>query len=80
MFVVLVASIRALKVHVGLFKMTVGRPLDKKIECENLRAVELGSSNLKKQIENSIIYGIPCVVAINNLKRLPIKKPLSSKK
>ena len=66
--VVLVASIRALKVHSGLFKMTVGRPLDKEIERENLRAVELGSSNLKAQIENSIIYGVPCVVAINRFK------------
>ncbi|MCX5667261.1 MAG: formate--tetrahydrofolate ligase [Candidatus Omnitrophica bacterium] len=66
--VVLVASIRALKVHSGIFKMTVGRPLDKEIERENLKAVELGSSNLKKQIENSIIYGVPCVVAINRFK------------
>lgn len=66
--VVLVASIRALKVHSGIFKMTVGRPLDKEIERENLRAVELGSSNLKKQIENSITYGVPCVVAINRFK------------
>ena len=66
--VVLVASIRALKIHSGMFKMTVGRPLDKEIERENLRAVELGSSNLKKQIENSIIYGVPCVVAINRFK------------
>jgi len=66
--VVLVASIRALKVHSGIFKMTVGRPLDKEIEDENLRAVELGSSNLKKQIENSVVYGVPCVVAINRFK------------
>ncbi len=66
--VVLVVSIRALKVHSGLFKMTVGRPLDKEIEREDLRAVELGSSNLKKQIENSILYGVPCVVAINRFK------------
>jgi Formyltetrahydrofolate synthetase len=66
--VVLVASIRALKVHSGLFKMTVGRPLDKEIWREDLRAVELGSSNLKKQIENSILYGVPCVVAINRFK------------
>ncbi len=66
--VVLVASIRALKIHSGLFKMTVGKPLDKEIERENLKAVELGSSNLKKQIENSIIYGVPCVVAINRFK------------
>ncbi len=66
--VVLVVSIRALKIHSGIFKMTVGRPLDKEIERENLKAVDLGSSNLRKQIENSTIYGIPCVVAINRFK------------
>jgi len=66
--IVLVASIRALKVHSGIFKMTVGRPLGREIERENLRAVELGSSNLKKQIENSILYGVPVVVAINRFK------------
>ncbi|MDD5136992.1 MAG: formate--tetrahydrofolate ligase [Candidatus Omnitrophica bacterium] len=69
--VVLVASIRALKIHSGIFKMTVGRPLDKEIKRENLKAVELGSSNLKKQIENSIIYDVPCVVAINRFKTDP---------
>lgn len=63
--VVLVASVRALKVHSGIFKMVVGKPLGDKIEEENLDAVELGCANLKKQIENSIIYGVPCVVAIN---------------
>jgi len=63
--VVLVASIRALKVHSGIFKMTVGKPLDEGIEKENLKAVELGAANLKKQIRNVTIYGLPCVVAIN---------------
>lgn len=62
---VLVCSIRALKIHSGMFKMTVGKPLGEEIERENLRAVESGSANLKKQIENVLIYGIPCVVAIN---------------
>lgn len=62
---VLVTSIRALKVHSGMFKMTVGKPLGEEIERKDLRAVELGSANLKKQIENVLIFGIPCVVAIN---------------
>ena len=66
--VVLVASVRALKIHSGIFKMTVGKPLSEDISSEDLRAVELGSSNLKKQIENSIVYGVPCVVAINRFK------------
>ena len=63
--VVLVASIRALKVHSEMFEMVVGKPLGERIERENLKAVELGCSNLKKQLENSLIYGVPCVVAIN---------------
>ncbi|MDP3786780.1 MAG: formate--tetrahydrofolate ligase [Candidatus Omnitrophota bacterium] len=78
--VVLVASIRALKIHSGLFKMTVGKPLDREIERENLKAVGLGSSNLKKQIENSIIYGVPCVVAINRFKTDTSREIASVKK
>ncbi|MDP3792036.1 MAG: formate--tetrahydrofolate ligase [Candidatus Omnitrophota bacterium] len=62
---VLVCSIRALKVHSGMFKMTVGKALGKEIEKEDLKAVESGCENLKKQIENVLIYGVPCVVAVN---------------
>ncbi len=66
--VVLVCSIRALKVHSGMFKMVVGRPLGEEIEKENLQALEAGCVNLKKQIENVLIYGVPCVVAVNRFK------------
>lgn len=62
---VLVCSIRALKIHSGIFKMTVGKPLGEEIEKENLEAVNIGCANLKKQIENVLIYGVPCVVAMN---------------
>jgi formate--tetrahydrofolate ligase len=62
---VLVCSIRALKVHSGMFKTVVGRPLGADIEKENCAAVQKGCANLKKQIENVLIYGIPCVVAVN---------------
>ena len=63
--VVLVASIRALKIHSAKFKMVVGKPLAKEIEKEDLDAVESGSVNLIKQIQNVLIYGVPCVVALN---------------
>lgn len=63
--VVLVCSVRALKVHSGIYKMDVGVPLEKKIMKENPEAAEAGCSNLEKQIENSRLYGIPCIVAIN---------------
>ena len=62
---VLVASVRALKVHSGMLKMVVGKPLGRELAVENLDALEMGCSNLEKQIENVRLYGIPCVVAIN---------------
>jgi formate--tetrahydrofolate ligase len=62
---VLVASVRALKIHSGMLKMVVGRPLGKEFYSENLDALEMGCPNLEKQIENVRLYGIPCVVAIN---------------
>ncbi len=63
--VVLVCSIRALKMHSGKFKVVAGRPLDKGLLEENLEAIESGSSNLIKQIENINLFGVPCVVAVN---------------
>jgi formate--tetrahydrofolate ligase len=62
---VLVCSIRALKVHSGMYGMTVGKDLGPDIEKEDLKAVEAGCANLRKQIANVLIYGLPCVVAIN---------------
>ena len=62
---VLVASVRALKIHSGMLKMIVGKPLGREIVSENLDAVEMGFANLEKQIENVRLYGIPCVVALN---------------
>lgn len=62
---VLVSSVRALKIHSGRMKMTVGKPLGKELERENPYAVEVGCANLEKQIENVRLFGIPCVVAIN---------------
>jgi len=63
--VVLVASVRALKVHSGMYKTAVGKPLSRDIITENLDAVDSGSVNLDKQIQNSRLYGLPVVVAVN---------------
>ena len=65
---VLVCSIRALKIHSGAFRIIAGKPLGREIEKENLEAVEKGCANLKKQIKNVSVYGIPCVVAINRFE------------
>jgi len=63
--VVLVASIRALKAHSGRFKVAPGRPLDKRLNKEDLDALAAGCGNLEKQIENAKLFGIPAVVAVN---------------
>jgi formate--tetrahydrofolate ligase len=63
--VVLVASIRALKMHSGDFTVVAGKPLDPGLTKENLDAVERGCANLQKHIENVALFGIPAVVAIN---------------
>jgi len=55
--VVLVATIRALKMHGGVDK--------KELEKENLQALEEGVENLEKHIENIKKFGLPLVVAIN---------------
>jgi len=62
---VVVATIRALKVHSGEFNVQAGKPLDPALATENLDAVRRGSCNLSKHIENVRQYGVPCVVAIN---------------
>jgi formate--tetrahydrofolate ligase len=63
--VVLVASVRALKMHSGRFKVVAGKPLDAALTREDLKAVADGCCNLEKHIENARLYGVPCVVAIN---------------
>ncbi len=63
--VVLVATIRALKMHSGKFRVVAGRPLDKAITTENIPALEEGICNLEKHIENVKLHGLECVVAIN---------------
>jgi len=63
--VVMVCSVRALKMHSGDFKVVAGKPLGKDMIAENVDAVERGCSNLEKQIENMKLFGVPVVVAIN---------------
>ncbi len=63
---VLVASVRALKMHGGAFDARPGRKLpDEEIAKENLPALERGCDNLAKHIENIRLFGLPVVVAIN---------------
>ena len=63
--VVLVATIRALKMHGGGPKVVAGRALDRAYTEENLPLLEKGIENLAAHIENVKKFGIPAVVAVN---------------
>ncbi len=63
--VVIVSSVRALKMHGGLAKVVAGRPLADVLKEENLEALEKGFENLEKHIENMRYFGVPVVVALN---------------
>jgi formate--tetrahydrofolate ligase len=54
---VIVATIRALKMHGGVAKEDLGK--------ENVAAVKKGGENLARHIENVKKFGVPAVVAIN---------------
>jgi methylenetetrahydrofolate dehydrogenase (NADP+)/methenyltetrahydrofolate cyclohydrolase/formyltetrahydrofolate synthetase len=66
--VVLVATIRALKMHGGGPKVVAGRDLDEAYTKENLELLEKGGANLAKNIAIAKLFGIPVVVAINRFK------------
>ena len=66
--VVLVATVRALKMHGGGPTVTAGAPLDPAYVTENLELLEKGLCNLEVHIENALKFGIPTVVAVNSFK------------
>ncbi len=65
---VVVATIRALKMHGGLGRVIAGQPLPPELIKENLPALEKGAENLKQHIKNVKRFGIPVVVAINRFE------------
>ncbi|MCB9419772.1 MAG: formate--tetrahydrofolate ligase [Ardenticatenaceae bacterium] len=66
--VVLVATIRALKMHGGGPKVVAGKPLDPAYTEENLELLEKGCVNMVVHIKNALRFGIPVVVAVNRFK------------
>jgi formate--tetrahydrofolate ligase len=62
---VVVATVRALKVHSGKYRVVAGRPLPPELLMENPDDVLAGAANLRKQVENIQIHGVTPVVAIN---------------
>ncbi|MFS7956887.1 putative formate--tetrahydrofolate ligase [Helianthus anomalus] len=62
---IIVATIRALKMHGGGPLVTAGKPLDRAYTTENVGLVEAGCVNLARHIENTKAYGVNVVVAVN---------------
>ena len=61
----MVATIRALKMHSGRFEIKAGKPLPEALTQEDLGALSEGLCNLEGHIANVKSFGIPVVVAIN---------------
>ncbi|KAH7056024.1 formate--tetrahydrofolate ligase-domain-containing protein [Macrophomina phaseolina] len=66
--VVIVATVRALKVHGGGPEITPGAQLPEVYRTENVDVLRKGCVNLKKHIANAKQFGVPVVVAINQFE------------
>jgi formate--tetrahydrofolate ligase len=62
---VVVATVRALKVHSGRHRVVAGRPLPEDLLAENPDDVYAGAANLHKQVDNIRLHGVEPVVAVN---------------
>lgn len=65
---VIVATVRALKMHGGGPPVTAGRPLAKEYREENVDLVIKGAANLAKHIVNAKKFGVQVVVAVNKFQ------------
>jgi len=63
--VVIVATVRALKMHGGGPKVVAGRPLASEYTDENLGLLAKGLPNMAAHINNALRFGVPAVVAVN---------------
>jgi len=63
--VVLVATIRSLKMHGGGPTVAAGKPLPPAYSSEDLALLERGCANVIRHIEIAQTFGVPVVVAIN---------------
>lgn len=66
--VVLVATVRALKMHGGGPKVVAGKPLAHEYTQENLDLLRAGLGNLQHHIKNALRFGVNVVVAVNSFK------------
>merc|ERR1711872_761371 len=68
--VVLVATVRALKMHGGGPPVTAGTPLKSEYTEENLQLVQAGFCNLKKQIENANKFATDTLAELELIAKL----------
>jgi formyltetrahydrofolate synthetase len=64
--VVIVATVRALKMHGGGPKVVAGKPLDPAYTDENLELLRKGLPNMQHHIKNALRFGVNVVVAVNS--------------
>jgi formate--tetrahydrofolate ligase len=64
--VVIVATVRALKAASGKFEVRPGKPLDPKLQSEDLASLAEGIVNLEAHVENMKKFGIPVVAVVNS--------------
>ncbi len=64
--VVLVATVRALKMHGGGPKVVAGKPLAVEYTDENLDLLRKGIPNMARHIQNALKFGVNVVVAVNS--------------
>ena len=64
--VVLVATVRALKMHGGGPKVVAGKPLAAEYTEENLDLLRAGLPNMEQHIKNALKFGVNVVVAVNS--------------
>jgi methylenetetrahydrofolate dehydrogenase (NADP+)/methenyltetrahydrofolate cyclohydrolase/formyltetrahydrofolate synthetase len=65
---VIVATVRALKMHGGGPRVVAGKPLDYAYTTENLDLLRAGLGNMQVHIRNAKKYGVNVVVAVNSFK------------
>ena len=65
---VIVATVRALKMHGGGPPVSAGKPLAQEYQEENVELARKGAANLAKHIENAKKFGVNVVVAVNKFK------------
>lgn len=66
--IVLVATVRALKMHGGGPPVVAGAPLAQEYIDENIGLVEKGFGNLERHVKHATMYGVPVIVCCNRFK------------